>query len=171
MRYGETRCWFGSAMFAALLSANLALADGQSGIPMVIADFDYYDTSGEVRDQTVQHSTRVQAFASLLRDNLADQGKYTILRLNCPESTCSAGSMAPDELVQAARQAGARLLVYGGIHKMSTLVQWGKVQVVDLAREELLLDRLFSFRGDTDTAFRRAAKFVVETLESVTPKP
>jgi hypothetical protein len=34
----------------------------------------------------------------------------------------------------------------------------------------LLLSRLFSFRGDTDEAFRRAAKFISEILQDVAPK-
>ena len=83
---------------------------------------------------------------------------------------CSAGSIGADDLVSAAVKSDARLLVYGGIHKMSTLIQWGSVQVVDLQRKELLLNRLFSIRGDTDEAFRRAAKFIGETLHDLTPK-
>jgi len=75
-----------------------------------------------------------------------------------------------DDLVSAAVKADARLLVYGGIHKMSTLIQWGSVQVVDVQRKELLLNRLFSFRGDTDEAFRRAANFIGQTLHDLTPK-
>ena len=53
---------------------------------------------------------------------------------------------------------------------MSTLIQWGSVQVFDVQRKELLLHRIFSFRGDTDEAFRRAANFIGETLHGLTPK-
>jgi hypothetical protein len=56
--------------------------------------------------------------------------------------------------VQRVRRAGARLLVYGGI---STLVQWGELQVVDLEREQLLLRRSFTFRGMRRFATRRAS--------------
>jgi hypothetical protein len=79
--------------------------------------------------------------------------------------------MPPDDFTAEARRAGARLVVYGGIRKMSTLVQWGEVQLVDLDRNELLLRRTVTFRGDTDEAFRRAAVFVGETLRDVMPKP
>ncbi|HNB26145.1 MAG TPA: hypothetical protein PLR41_04245 [Alphaproteobacteria bacterium] len=34
----------------------------------------------------------------------------------------------PAELIAAARNAGAQVLVYGGIHKMSTPIQMGKAQ-------------------------------------------
>ena len=78
--------------------------------------------------------------------------------------------MGADDLVAAAQNADAQLLVYGGIHKMSTLITWGSVQVVDVRQKQLLLNRLFSFRGDTDEAFRRAAKFISETLRDMAPK-
>ena len=152
-----------------LLTVRL-LADEHGAIPVVVADFDYHDTSGEVADQRVEHAARVKEFALVLRERLAEEGKYKVLRLDCDKVACSAGSTGADDLVSAAVKSDARLLVYGGIHKMSTLIQWGSVQVVDLQRKELLLNRLFSIRGDTDEAFRRAAKFIGETLHDLTPK-
>jgi len=44
------------------------------------------------------------------------------------------------------------------------------VQVIDVRQKQVLLSRLFSFRGDTDEAFVRAAKFVSEMLQDVAPK-
>jgi hypothetical protein len=78
--------------------------------------------------------------------------------------------MGADDLVAAAQNADAQLLIYGGIHKMSTLITWGSVQIVDVRQRQMLFNRLFSFRGDTDEAFRRAAKFISETLQDVAPK-
>ena len=138
--------------------------------PVVVADFDYSDTSGEVADQRAEHAARVKAFAGLLRDRLAGDGKYKVLHLDCAKAACSLGSMGADDLVAAARNVDAQLLIYGGIHKMSTLITWGSVQVVDVRQKQLLLNRLFSFRGDTDEAFHRAAKFISETLQDMAPK-
>jgi hypothetical protein len=45
-----------------------------------------------------------------------------------PDGACAAASMRPD-LAHARRSGAHALLVYGGIRKMSTLVQWGEVQV------------------------------------------
>jgi len=146
------------------------LADTPDAIPVVVADFDYHDTSGEVADQRAEHTARLQVFVGMLRERLAEQGKYKVLQLDCDKVTCSAESIGTDDLVSAAVKAEARLLVYGGIHKMSTLIQWSSVQVVDVQRKELVLNRLFSFRGDTDDAFRRAAKFIGQTLDDLTPK-
>jgi len=140
-------------------------------IAVAVADFDYFDTSGEVVDQSAEHRARVASFAKLLRDNLAAQGDYRVVPIECPDHPCTATSMSQDVFVAAARQAGARLVVYGGIRKMSTLVQWGDVELLDLENEKLLLQRTVSFRGDNDDAFRRAAAFVGDTLRAAMPKP
>jgi Protein of unknown function (DUF2380) len=147
-----------------------ARAAASGAIPVAVADFDYRDTSGEAKDQAAQHAERMRIFAGLLRNRLAADRHYEVRRIDCAKQLCSAGSMSPDALLAAARRAGARLLVYGGIHKMSTLIQWGDVQVVDLRQKKLLLNRMFTFRGDTDKAFRKAAEFIAQTLRDVAPK-
>jgi hypothetical protein len=160
-------------IFAALalwFSAGHVPAAEHGAIAMVIADFDDEDTSGEMEDRRAAHTARVKTFPSLLRERLAQEGKYRLLMLDCAKATCSADSLGAEDLVAAALKADARLLIYGRIHKMSTLIQWGSIQVVDVGQKQLLLNRLFSFRGDTDEAFRRAAEFVGEMLEGVTPK-
>lgn len=151
------------------LSAGAAMAT--EPVAVAVADFDYTDTSGEIADQVEAHRARVAAFGQLLRDSLVADGNYRVVRLDCPVHPCTAASMPADDFVAEARRAGARLMVYGGIRKMSTLVQWGEVQLVDLERDQLLLRRTVTFRGDTDEAYRRAAGFVGETLKDVMPKP
>jgi len=151
------------------LTNNVRAAD-DNAIPVVVAEFDYNDTSGEVEDQRAEHAARMKAFAGLLREFLAASGRYKVLRLDCASAICSARNIGADDLVAAARKAAARLLVCGSIHKMSTLIEWGSVQVIDVQEGQLLLDRLFSFRGDNDEAFRRAAEFIGNTLQSIVPK-
>jgi len=160
-------------VFAALalwFSAGHLLAAEYDAIPVVVADFDYEDTSGEMEDKRAAHTARVKMFPDLVRERLAREDKYKVLRLDCAQATCSSHSIGAEDLVAAALKADARLLVYGRIHKMSTLIQWGSIQVVDVQQKQLLLNRLFSFRGETDEAFRRAAEFVGELLKDVTPK-
>ena len=41
-----------------------------------------------------------------------------------------------------------RLVLYGGVHKMSTLVQWASVELIDVEANKLLDDRSLTFRGD-----------------------
>ena len=47
-----------------LLTVRL-LADERGAIPVVVADFDYHDTSGEVADQRMEHAARVKVFARM----------------------------------------------------------------------------------------------------------
>jgi len=140
-------------------------------IAVAVADFDYFDTSGEVVDQSAEHRARVASFAALLRDNLAAQDGYRVVRLECSDPPCTANSLSQDLFIAAARKAGARLVVYGGIRKMSTLVQWGEIQLLDLEAEKLLMRRTVTFRGDNDAAYRHAADFVGNTLKETMPKP
>lgn len=140
-------------------------------VTIAVADFDYTDTSGEVNDQSAAHRARVAQFADLVRENLGGQGDYRVLPVDCPEHPCTPINMRPDAFIAAARRSGARFVVYGGIRKMSTLVQWGDVELLDLENEKLLLQRTVSFRGDNDDAFRRAAAFVGDTLRAAMPKP
>lgn len=149
--------------------ARTVAAGNRAPIAAAIADFDNFDTSGEDADRTAAHAGRVNAFAGLLRSDLAAQNGFEIVELACPKAPCSAARMPSSDLLQAARQAGARLLIYGGIHKESTLVQWGKIDVVDLDNDKLVLNQTFSFRGDTDQAFRRAAAFIVPYVKALTP--
>jgi hypothetical protein len=67
-------------------------------------------------------------------------------------------------LIAKARAVGARLLLYGGIQKMSTLIQYGNAEVVDLEADRLVFDQNISFRNDSDEAYRRAARFLVGEL-------
>jgi Protein of unknown function (DUF2380) len=145
---------------------SLALAPGLSATPLTIAvaDFDYKDNSGEVKDQTAEHKARVAHFAELVRENLSAQGDISVLPFDCPQHPCTPIKMGSDDFIAAARRSGARFIVYGGILKVSTLVQNGLIVVLDLQNEKTILTRPVSFRGDNDEAFSRAAAFVGETV-------
>jgi hypothetical protein len=140
-------------------------------VALAVAEFDYADSSGEATDQSEAHAGRLQDFARLIRHELSASGKYQIVTIACPQSHCSAGTMDAGSLTDAARRSGARLLLYGGIHKMSTLVQFGKAQIVDLETDKLVFDRTITFRGDNDEAWQRAGEFLAEDLLSKGPAP
>ena len=59
----------------------------------------------------------------------------------------------------------------GGIHKQSTLIQWAKVQAIDIAADRVLLNRLFTFRGDSDEAWDRAETFMSRETRSALATP
>jgi hypothetical protein len=152
--------WLGALALCALVSSGHAAEP----VTLAIADFDYLDTSGETTDQATAHAERLKNFTRLLSDELSATGKYQVVAIACPKPPCSAGAMDAQSLTDAARQSGARLLLYGGIHKMSTLVQFGKAQVADLESDQVVYDRTISFRGDDDNAWKRAGEFLAEDL-------
>ena len=160
-------------MLCVVIAFSIAPGGSPAAAPIAVAvaDFDYFDTSGEVVDQSAEHRARVASFAALLRDNLAAQDGYRVVRLECSDPPCTANSLSQDLFIAAARKAGARLVVYGGIRKMSTLVQWGEIQLLDLEAEKLLMRRTVTFGCDNDAAYRHAANFVSDTLRETMPKP
>jgi hypothetical protein len=155
--------WLGALALSCALTSSV---EGADPVKLAIADFDYKDTSGETQDQAAAHAERLKDFTQLIDDELSASGKYQVVVLACPKRPCSAGTTDVQSLTDAARQSGARLLLYGGIHKMSTLVQFGKAQIADLETDQLVYDRTITFRGDDDNAWKRAGEFLAEDLVS-----
>ena len=155
--------WFSTLAISFTVASSV---EGADPITLAVADFDYEDSSGEIQDQVAAHAARLDDFGHLIRNQLSTSGKYQIVALACAQPRCSAGAMDPASLTAAARQSGARLLLYGGIHKMSTLVQFGKAQIVDLETDKVVFDRTITFRGDNDEAWKRAGEFLAEELVS-----
>jgi Fe-S cluster biogenesis protein NfuA len=129
-----------------------------------LLDFNYVDTSGETRDQTAEHQKRLDAFMLALRQDVAASQKYRMVAATCRPTPCEVGRSALTELQDAARQAGAKILLMGGVHKMSTLIQNARVLAVNLETNEVVLDKLVTFRGDTDEAWKRAETFIAQQI-------
>lgn len=155
---------------AAMLSLPARPAFSAAPPTIAVADFDYIDTSGEAKDQRAAHQARMTQFAELLRENLGAQGAFHVLPLACAEPPCTPINMQPQKFIDASRRSGARYVVFGGIHKMSTLIQNGDVQLLDLKTDKVLFRQNVTFRGDTDEAFRRAATFVGESVRDAMEK-
>jgi hypothetical protein len=156
---------------ALAVASPAAAADGApSPVPIAVLDLVYVDTSGEPRDQTQEHAARIRRFTDALRSDLARSGKFRVVTPQCGSAPCSAsGEVA--ELVARAREAGAKLVLIGGIHKQSTLIQWAKVQAVEVRNERVVLDKLLTFRGDTDEAWERAEAFVAREVAALAASP
>ena len=149
----------------ATFGGQRARADGAATSPTTLAvlNLDYIDTSDEPVDQTAIHQRRAADFVSALQRDLAANGQYRIVPMSCGSEPC-APMMNPSELQKAARAAGARLVLLGGVHKMSTLVQWAKIQIADEEQGHVVFDRLLTFRGDTDEAWQKAESFIARDV-------
>jgi hypothetical protein len=108
-------------------------------VGVAIEDFGYLDTSGEPVDQTAQHQKRLQTFMATLKRDVDAVPGYRL---------------APSP------QTDASFRIAGGIQKMSTLVQFAKVAVVDLGAKKIVMTKLYTFRGDNDEAWGHAEAFV-----------
>lgn len=140
-----------------LLSFLVLLAAGLDGRAMAaettaiaLDDFSYTDTSAEPTDQSAAHERRLQAFMVALRRDIGADWRY--------------------RLVPSA-QDGAAFKVIGGIQKTSTLVQWAKVAVIDVGAKKLVMDKLYTFRGDNDESWQRAEIFVSREIMAVLGAP
>jgi hypothetical protein len=141
------------------------------GVGLAVVDFAYVDTSGEPTDQAAVHRQRLQAFRTALRQDLLADGRFHLVPVSCGAVPCTADGVAPADLLRAASDAGAKILVIGGIHKMSTLVQWAKVEAIDIDANRVVFDRLFTFRGDSDEAWDRAEVFVFREIRAALSAP
>jgi hypothetical protein len=143
----------------AVVLANTALAHaGQptaQAVGLKIEDFSYLDTSGEPTDQTATHRMRLQQFMKALRDDVGADDRYHLVAAGAPPPTT-------DEPARS----GRGILITGAIQKMSTLVQWASVRAIDIDANRVVLDKRYSFRGDSDEAWRRAEAFVSEDIRA-----
>lgn len=151
---------------AAIFCAGAARPGHAQGTAPVlaVAEIHYVDTSGEVIDQSADHRRRLREFEAALRSDMAASGRMRNVALDCPPNACSVGDIDDGQLLGKAEQAGATHLLIGRFHKMSTLVQQAKFDVIDVKARKVVFDRYVSFRGDNDTAWRRAESFVARQI-------
>ena len=140
-----------------------SLAQGE--VPtLAVAEIQYSDTSGEMIDQSADHFRRLREFEASLRTDLVASGKVRNVTLDCPAGACSVGEIDPDQLLAKAQAAGAAYLLISSFHKLSTLVQWAKFDIVEVKTRNVVFNRLVTFRGDNDKAWRHAESFVVQEI-------
>jgi hypothetical protein len=158
------RCASVIAAMMLLSSASGTWASEQGPIPIALVELEYEDTSGEPQDQTEVHKARIQMFMRSLKEDLDRGGHFKTVEMSCGADPCSIEDTDPDELIAAAKKAGAKLMLYGGIHKVSTLIQFAKVQVADVDRNEAVMYKSMSFRGDDDRSWLRMQQFLVKQM-------
>jgi len=150
---------------AAMLCASARPSQAQATTPVLaVAELQYVDTSGEVIDQSTDHVRRRREFEASLRSDLAKSGKMRDVGLDCTPNACSVEDIDFERLLGKAQAAGASHLLIGAVHKMSTLVQQAKFNIIDVKSRRVVFDRYVTFRGDSDQAWRRAESFVASQI-------
>ncbi|MBX5461312.1 MAG: DUF2380 domain-containing protein [Steroidobacteraceae bacterium] len=143
---------------------TVAIAAEDSPVPIAVLDFGFIDSSGEPQDQSARHRALLSDFMASVRRDLERGGRFRVVDLTCGDKPCSLDSTQMQDVLDVARRAGARFVLVGGIHKVSTLIQEGQAQVVDVQTERLVFSRGLSFRGDNEQAWQRAQAFVANEL-------
>ncbi|MEH2539878.1 MULTISPECIES: DUF2380 domain-containing protein [unclassified Bradyrhizobium] len=162
LRMGANVAWSRGARW--LIQNRLLDRAQDKPLIFAVAEIEYIDTSGEVIDQSADHLRRRRTFEASLRTDLAASGKLRSADLDCPANACSVGDLTVAQLLGKAQAAGADLLLIGSVQKMSTLVQWAKFDIIDVKARKVVFERLVSFRGDNDEAWRRAAAFIIRQI-------
>ena len=149
------------------LSPIAAIAATPDTQPKTVAidDFAYLDTSNEPTDQTAVHQKRLQAFMAGLRGDISSDPRFQLVSSSCAQACAGDGSGFADR-IRAAAQGGAKILIIGQIHKLSTLVQGARAAAIDTDTGRIVLAKLFSFRGDSEEAWQRAESFVSEEIRA-----
>ena len=153
----------GLALIAVIFCACPDRAQAEAPI-LAVAEIQYSDTSGEVIDQSADHFRRLREFEASLRTDLAANGKVQSAALDCPPNACSIGEIELVQLLDKAQAAGAGYLLISSFHKVSTLVQWAKFDIIDVKTHNVVFNRLVTFRGDGDEAWRHAETFIVRQI-------
>lgn len=149
----------------AIASSSADVAHTAEQTALAISDFAFIDTSGEIRDQRDEHARRLTALGATLEDALSTSDGINIVPLACEGGECSAIAAGLEALSLEARSAGAQYLLIGEVRKMSTLVGGLKFAVLDLATNRPTCDRFLSYRGDTDEAWQRAARYAASEIK------
>ena len=145
------------------LISDASAATAGHALAVSVDDFKYIDTSNEPTDQTAVHEKRLRAFMTALRDDVTADHRFELVPSSCAPNCPTEGPALRDRL-RAASQAGAQILIIGGLHKMSTLVQLAQTAAIDTTSQRVLFKKFFTFRGDNDEAWQRAERFVSEEL-------
>jgi hypothetical protein len=149
--------------YGSSLISDAPAATAGYGLAVSVDDFNYIDTSNEPTDQTAKHEKQLQAFMAALRDDVTADHRFEFVPSSCAPD-CPIDGPALRDRLRAASQAGARILIIGIVHKVSTLVQVASTTAIDTTSQRIVFRKFFTFRGDNDEAWQQAQRFVSEEV-------
>ncbi|WP_395022279.1 DUF2380 domain-containing protein [Dongia sp.] len=155
-----------------LIPLLLVATVGQAAEPVTIgvAELGFLDGTGApVKHQKETEAARAKKFTAALRKDLGADGKFKIVELDCGKDPCSIANQAPEELIAAAKKAGAQVLIYGGVHEM-TPAQNLQAQALDIEAAKLVFDQSITITGDAKS-WQRAERDLAEALLKASLEP
>ena len=143
---------------------------------LLMLPLDWVDTSGETPSHAKEHADRLAELGQYLSRLLANAGLYAIVdptpiaadieHVRATQSLDACNGCERD----LARLVHADRVLVGEIDKVSTLIGYLRLNIIDVGSGRIVFARVLSFRGDTSTAWERAAQFFVRDLTTAQPQ-
>ncbi|NOG73111.1 DUF3280 domain-containing protein [Roseicella sp. DB1501] len=158
---------------AAWLPLLLLLAPpARAGESIVVFDPELRDTSGE--GERPDQQQRLGMIGALLRQGLAESGRYSLVdpapqraRLAQGPALGSCGACA----AEAARALGAQLALVTVVHKVSNLILYFSITMLDAASEAERAVWRADIRGNTDESWRHGIAWMLRHRILAEPGP
>jgi hypothetical protein len=127
-----------------------------------IAEIGFLDSTGAPdKKQKKARIERAKKFAEALRKDLGSDGKFKIVSLDCGADPCSVANQPPEDLIAAAKKAGARVLVYGSVQKANPEIL---AQALDIDAAKLVFNQAIALSGDDAKSWQHAQHDLAEAL-------
>jgi len=166
-----TKLALGACLLLVMLALAGAPAASASAAPrLLVLDFELVDTSGEPVDRAAEHARRLARVRDAISESLAREGRYEIVDRRAIRADLDA--LLEHQYLRScngcelplARRAAADLVMLGKFNKISTLIGSMDIVVKDANSGAVVYAQTFGYRGDTDEAWLRAAKFFAEAF-------
>lgn len=154
------------ALAAMLLATQNSAATNSKHL--LVLDFEIVDTSNEPNDHRLEHARRLVLIRDAIANELAERQAFEVVdaspirgdinRILAQQYFRSCNGCE----LPLARRVGADFVMLGKFNKISTLIGSMDIVVKDAETGEAVYAQTFGFRGDTDEAWLRAAKFFAE---------
>lgn len=108
-------------------------------------------------------AARLAAFADRLRAAIDASGRAATVAPACAPA-CSPLRTPLPQMAEAARAAGATLLLAGGVKRISPAMGTVRLVLIDLPADKVVCRRELTYRGDSPEAWAKAADFAAEDL-------
>ncbi|MCG8359827.1 MAG: DUF3280 domain-containing protein [Kiloniellales bacterium] len=158
-------CLTGLALTLVVASGTAALA-AETPKRLAVFDFELIDTSleGEVSGPREDEQQRLALISDLLREMLADSGRYDIVDLSSAREKIEAagyirGCNGCDAAI--ARDLDAELALTGTVQKVSNLILNINLFLRDAQSAKLLRAMSVDIRGNTDKSWSRGVSYLV----------
>jgi hypothetical protein len=168
------RLALGVALFVIGLAAAssftaISRADERAPQTLAILPFEIRDTSGEV-GAPERHDAMLAGLTRVMGEKIEGAHLYKVIphaRVAEAVAAVNPGTFLTNcngcEL-DIGRKAGADQVMIGWIYKVSTLVGSLHIEIKDVTSGKTTYARVFDFRGDNETAWQRAADYMVRTF-------